>query len=117
MQKLGRHLIVEFYGCNQQFLDNIDYIKEHMILAAEKAGATVVGEMFHKFNPIGASGAVILAESHISIHTWPEHGYAALDFFTCGDHCDPYKGFNYLKLMFQATSEQVTALNRGIFET
>ena len=114
MQKLGCHLIVEFCGCNQEILDNVDYIKNHMVIAVEKAGATVVGEMFHKFNPLGTSGAVILAESHFTIHTWPELGYAAMDFFTCGDRCDPYKGFEYLKTVFQSVSEKVTELDRGL---
>lgn len=116
MQKLGRHLIVEYYNCSRDILDNIDYIKEHMVIAAKKAGATVVGDVFHQFNPAGVSGAVVLAESHFSIHTWPERGYAAMDFFTCGDHCNPYYGFDYLKDILQAGKEKITELERGIPE-
>lgn len=114
MQKLGRHLIVEFYGCNKVILNNVEKIKQHMLIAAEKTGATIVGDMFHQFTPQGASGAVILAESHLSIHTWPEYQYAAMDFFTCGDTCDPYKGFLYLKEIFGASSESIKELERGL---
>ena len=114
MQKLGRHLIVEYYGCDQEILNNINTIKEHMMIAAKKTGATIVGEMFHKFNPIGTSGVVVLAESHISIHTWPEYGYAAMDFFTCGNYCNPYNAFDYLKQILKATRESVKEVTRGL---
>ena len=114
MHKLGRHLIVEFYNCDRKVLNDINIIKKHMLIAAVKAGATVVGEKFHEFSPVGVSGAVILAESHLSIHTWPEYGYAAMDLFTCGDHCDPYAGFKYLRRIFRAQQESIQELARGL---
>jgi S-adenosylmethionine decarboxylase proenzyme len=114
MQKLGRHLIVEFCGCDSVYLDDIHYVRKHMLIAAEKAGATVVGEKFHQFSPQGVSGAAILAESHLSIHTWPESNYAAIDFFTCGDHCDPTRGIDYLKSVFDVQQENRRELDRGI---
>jgi len=114
MKKLGCHLIVEFYGCNEGILDNVQVIKEHMLIAAQKIGATIVGEKFHHFSPQGASGAVILAESHLSIHTWPEYQYAAVDFFTCGDTCDPYKGLPHLQEILKADDVYVREVDRGL---
>jgi len=114
MQKLGSHLIVEYYGCNPKILNDLHSIKNHLLIAADKIGATVIDEKFHQFSPQGVSGAVILAESHISIHTWPEYGYAAMDFFTCGVKCDPYQGFTYLKQVFESKLEEVKDLVRGL---
>ena len=114
MKKLGRHLIIELYGCDVARLTDARAIRQHMITAAEISGATVVGEKFHTFNPHGVSGVVVLAESHFSIHTWPEYNYAAIDCFTCGDHCNPRKGCDYLKKALSATDESITELPRGL---
>jgi S-adenosylmethionine decarboxylase len=114
VKKLGRHLIVELYGCDVEKLIDADMIRSHMVMAAEISGATVVGEKFHTFNPHGVSGVVVLAESHFSIHTWPEYNYAAIDCFTCGDHCNPRKGCDYLKKALLATDESITELPRGL---
>ena len=84
MDALGRHLLLELNDCNREVLDDLDYIRQAMRGAAEQAGATIVGESFHKFDPIGVTGIVAIAESHLCIHTWPEYGYAAADVFTCG---------------------------------
>ncbi|MCK6552109.1 adenosylmethionine decarboxylase, partial [Myxococcota bacterium] len=83
MNALGRHELVELYDCDPATLDDEAAIATHMLAAARAAGATIITERFHKFAPHGVSGVVILAESHLTIHTWPEHGYAALDLFTC----------------------------------
>ncbi len=114
MKKLGRHLIVELYGCDEQILNDKERIREAMIVAAEKCGATIVGIVFHKFAPQGVSGAIVIAESHFTIHTWPELGYAAMDFFTCGDNVSPMKAFKMLKDIFHADKEVVKELDRGI---
>jgi len=82
---LGRHLIIEVYGCSFEKLNDAEKLRKVMISAAKRAGATILGDFFHKFNPHGVSGIVVIAESHISIHTWPEYGYAAIDIYTCGD--------------------------------
>ena len=81
---LGVHLIVELYGCLRERLNNSAWLDATLVAAASEAGATVVSSSFHHFSPQGVSGVVIIAESHITIHTWPEIGYAALDVFTCG---------------------------------
>ena len=97
MKSLGRHIIAEFYDCDREIIDNIDEIEFHMKQAAYETGATIVNSSFHRFLPYGVSGVVIISESHLAIHTWPEYGYAAVDLFTCGDNVDPWKAFAYLK--------------------
>ena len=88
---LGTHLLLEMNECDPMLLDDMAMVKEVLLAAAEEAGATVVGEVFHKFSPVGVTGIVCIAESHISIHTWPEHRYAAVDIFTCGENLKPWK--------------------------
>ena len=82
MKILGRHLIVEYSDCDQSILNNLEQLEKHLNESVRKAGATIVKSSFHRYNPQGVSGVVVIAESHISIHTWPEYGYAAVDFFT-----------------------------------
>ena len=114
MKMLGRHLIVEFVDCNHQMLDNLAALEQHMKESVRRAGATIVESVFHRYNPQGVSGVVVIAESHISIHTWPEYGYAAVDFFTCGDTVDPYKAHDYMKQALSAQSSSIQELRRGI---
>jgi S-adenosylmethionine decarboxylase proenzyme len=80
---LGVHVLLELNSCNPEFLDNVEIIRSVMRKAADAAQMTRLGEAFHKFTPQGASGVLLLAESHISIHTWPEIGYASVDLYTC----------------------------------
>ncbi len=114
MQILGRHLIVEYSDCERDILDNLDRLEAEMKDAARKAGATIVRSVFHRYNPQGLSGVVVIAESHMSIHTWPEYGYAAVDFFTCGDSVDPYLAFEHMKTRLGARNAQVSEIKRGI---
>ena len=114
MKILGRHLIVEYCECNKQVLDDLAYLEEHMNEAVRKAGATIVRSVFHRYNPQGVSGAVIIAESHISIHTWPEYGYAAVDFFTCGESVDPRKAAEYMAEKLGSAAYDVKDMRRGI---
>ena len=117
MKELGRHIIVEMYDCDAEILNNFDVIREQMMEAARVAGATIVGEVFHRFTPHGVSGAVVIAESHLSIHTWPEYRYAALDLFTCGDNVDPWVAFGHLARELKAGKTSQTELKRGLFPT
>ena len=114
MKILGRHLIVEYADCNSKLLNNIELLEQYMNESVRKAGATIVSSKFHNYNPQGVSGVVIIAESHLSIHTWPEYGYAAVDSFTCGDTVDPYKAFEYMKEMLESKTAAVKELKRGI---
>lgn len=84
MDALGRHMLLELRGCNQAVLDDLKYLENALVSAAREAGATVIDQSFHQFAPQGVSGVVLIAESHLSLHTWPEHAYAAVDIFTCG---------------------------------
>lgn len=115
LKELGRHIIVEFYDCDPVALNDEGLIHSEMVEAAKVAGATIVGDVFHRFSPHGVSGAVVIAESHLSIHTWPEYRYAALDLFTCGCSVDPWKAFAYLKNVMKAQTTSQTELKRGLF--
>src|SRR5574344_1613675 len=85
---IGQHVLAEFLECDSNILNNPVLIEKIMLDAASECGATVAQKCFHMFNPYGVSGVVIISESHLAIHTWPELGYAAVDLFTCGDKCD-----------------------------
>jgi S-adenosylmethionine decarboxylase len=113
---LGHQLMVEYYGCSPERLNRVDHVRSAMLEAAKATGATVVGEVFHEFNPHGISGVVVIAESHLAIHTWPEYGYAAVDLFTCGDEIDPYKGFDLLRAELSADRFEVREFFRGRLE-
>ena len=113
---LGQHVLAEFFECDPNILNNVDMVEKLMIEAALECGATIVQKCFHMFNPYGVSGVVIIAESHLAIHTWPELGYAAVDLFTCGDKCDPKVSYNYLKKMFNSKNASYTELKRGILD-
>jgi spermidine synthase len=112
MKSLGRHILVEFSNCNAQILNDAQIVEEAMIKAAKIAGATVINSTFHHFSPWGISGVVVIQESHLAIHTWPEYKYAAVDLFTCGESVDPWVCFEHLKQVFQANYSAME-LNRG----
>jgi spermidine synthase len=102
MNSLGRHILVEFSNCNAQVLNDAAIVEKAMTEAAKIAGATVINSTFHHFSPWGISGVVVIQESHLAIHTWPEYKYAAVDLFTCGESVDPWVCFEHLKQIFQA---------------
>lgn len=110
---LGRHILAEFFECDPNVLNNVNLIEKLMVDAAVECGATVVEKCFHMFSPHGVSGVVIISESHLAIHTWPELGYAAVDLFTCGEACDPKVAYEFLKKAFHSTNASYTALRRG----
>jgi S-adenosylmethionine decarboxylase proenzyme len=109
---LGHHLLAEFTGCDPRTLASLELVTSAMLQAAEASGASIVTHSFHHFSPHGVSGAVIIAESHLAIHTWPEHGFAAVDFFSCGP-VDMVRGLAVLKVAFGATGETRLELERG----
>lgn len=96
MASVGMHCLLEIYGCPESILDDAAFIQKTLHDAATSSGATWLGEVAHKFEPNGVTALGLLAESHISIHTWPEIGYAAVDVFTCGDHAMPENACRYL---------------------
>ena len=114
MQALGKHIIAELYDCDKALINDHEFIEEVMLRAVEISGATIVRPVFHKFNPHGVSGVVVIAESHFSIHTWPEYGYCALDIFTCGDEIDNQAALSHLKNQLKAGNLSVSEIKRGV---
>jgi S-adenosylmethionine decarboxylase len=112
---LGRHLLLELYDCSSEVLSNIESVKTAMVEAARRAEATIIDVVFHEFNPFGISGVVVISESHLSIHTWPEHRYAAVDIFSCGDTLKPAEAANYLVEQFGASRASCVEVKRGVF--
>tara|TARA_B100000214_G_scaffold353066_1_gene308781 strand:+ start:734 stop:1201 length:468 start_codon:yes stop_codon:yes gene_type:complete len=109
---IGKHYILELYGCEEGKLNDENYIKSILKLAASFSGATLLNLITHKFYPQGVTGLALLAESHISIHTWPEVGYAAVDVFTCGKHTMPDKACELLKRELFAQKFSLRTLRR-----
>jgi S-adenosylmethionine decarboxylase len=114
MKALGTHIVCELSGCDARALTDIERVKDIMVMAAREANATVMETAFHRFQPQGVSGVVVIAESHLSIHTWPETRYAAMDFYTCGDHTDPWKACEFAAKKLRASSMRTTEVKRGI---
>jgi len=111
---LGTHLLLELKECNPDILDDMDLIRQAMMGAAIEAGATIVGETFHKFSPVGVTGVVAIAESHICIHTWPEYQYAAADIFTCGEDFKPYDAAKLIVERLQCKDPSISEVQRGV---
>ncbi len=112
-ESLGRHLLVEFFGCSETILNDVVQIETAMVTAAKVANATVINSTFHHFSPYGVSGVVVIQESHLAIHAWPEYQYAAVDIFTCGTAVKPWVAYDYLKKAFAATHGSSMELKRG----
>mgnify|MGYP001216434570 CR=1 FL=1 len=109
---LGTHIIMDFFQCDNKKLDDMEFVEETLIRAATKAGAHIVGKQFHRFSPHGVTGILSLQESHLSIHTWPEHKFAAADFFSCG-HIKTENAYEILSKSLVATKRKITRINRG----
>lgn len=116
MNALGKHLLLELKGCDKGVLNDLSFLKSILLAAADEAGATVLGESFHQFNPHGVSGTVIIAESHLCIHTWPEYDFAAVDIFTCGDFVQAGKAVEMLIRKLGAKSHSILEIHRGILD-
>jgi len=113
---LGRHLLLDLKDCDKEVLNDLDFLKECLHQAAIQSGATVVGESFYQFSPRVVSGVVNIAESHISIHTWPEYSYAAVDVFTCGDDVKPEEAAKLIIQQLQSKNHSSIELRRGMIE-
>jgi len=114
LHALGTHLLVELRDCNPEILKDLSKVKDALVSAAKEARATIIDVSFHEFNPFGISGMVVIAESHLSIHTWPEYGYAAVDIFTCGDIIKPEVAAHYLIDQFESKNPSIVEMKRGI---
>jgi S-adenosylmethionine decarboxylase proenzyme len=112
----GKHILAEYFECESSFLDSEPAIRELMLEAASRSGATIVGNIFHHFSPQGVTGVVVIAESHLAIHTWPEFRYASVDLFTCGTHLNPWIGFEYLREKLRSRKWVSKEIIRGTME-
>lgn len=113
---LGHHYIVEASECDPKIIGSVEKVQQILVKAAEEAGAQVWSISFSKFPPKGVSGVVVISESHISTHTWPEHKYAAFDIYTCGDAIDPEKAVIFALEAFGASTSHITEITRGLDE-
>jgi S-adenosylmethionine decarboxylase len=113
MSALGVQILADMYECDPAVLSDVGAVRAFMVEAALRCGATIVNECFHHFSPHGVSGVVIIAESHLAIHTWPEHGFAALDLFTCGETLKPEICLSYLQGAFRSQRQSTSTVRRG----
>ena len=109
----GKHYLVDFIGCDPDTISVLDITREIFLRAAKESKATIVGQSFHQFEPIGVSGVLLIAESHFSIHTWPEDRFAGVDIFTCGDEMDPDRAIEVLTEGLRAKEVKVKIVLRG----
>lgn len=109
----GTHLIIELW--NAKNLSSLPKIRKSLKDSVKAIGANLLNISLHKFSPSGGvSGVAVISESHISVHTWPEYNYAALDIFVCGQ-VNPYKAIGILKEQYQTSNIQISEIKRGIF--
>ena len=113
MESMGRHVISELWGCNFDKLNSMESIGKIFVEAALKSGAEIREVAFHKFAPQGVSGVVIISESHLTIHSFPEHGYASIDVYTCGN-LDPNVAADYIANALGAKKIETIEIPRGM---
>ena len=116
MQSLGKQLMAELYGCDKTLLDDPIHSERILVEGVNRSGATIIQPFFHQFSPHGVSGVVVIAESHVAIHTWPEYGYCALDIFTCGSQVNPDLILEYVRSEFDAKEVSVMEVKRGVLD-
>ena len=116
MKSLGRHLLIEYYGCDPKILTNIGSIEDILVEAAKRAHAHIVDVVFHTFSPHGVSGVVVLEESHLAIHTWPEHGFASVDIYTCGGSVNPWLAYKHIFKSIKAKHSTAMEMKRGVLD-
>ena len=116
LKSLGTQILLDLENCNSDILDDIDLIKTILKEAASLSGATIIGETFHKFQPVGVTGVVSIAESHICIHTWPEYSYASVDIFSCGDDFNLETASQIIGQRLDSTDSFSRVIERGLRE-
>ena len=114
MNTLSTHLLIELNDCSSELLDDLNGIRTALIETTKIMGVTIVGETFHRFSPYGVTGVLAIAESHICVHTWPEHNYAALDIITCGNSGSAQEGAQYLISQFESQDPKIKVIERGL---
>lgn len=109
----GDHYLVDYHGCDPEIIQAVEPTQEALLLAATRCGSTIIEYHFHQFSPHGVSGIILIAESHISVHTWPERDFAAFDIFMCGD-AKPEMSIPVLKQHFYPERMEITEHLRGM---
>lgn len=109
----GRHVAMDAWGVNFELLNDAEFLREHLEKAAIACGATILSTQSQQFDPQGATVLVMLSESHLSIHTYPEKGFAALDCYTCGHTVDPMIAIEYMLDVLKPTEALTKVLRRG----
>jgi len=110
---LGYQKTIDFYDCDTHIINDCDIIETTLLEAAKIMELTVVNTTIHSFSPIGVSGVIVIKESHIAIHTWPEHGYVAIDIFTCSPDHTLDNGISFLQERFKASRISQKEILRG----
>ncbi len=113
---MGIHIIAEFQGVSPTKISRVEDIRRILDRVITKSGLHVVSSSFHQFEPVGVSAVYLLRESHLSVHTWPEYGYIALDIFTCGEDKQALKAFELLLKEFKPKSVRKQIIRRDVFE-
>ncbi len=114
MRSLGIHRVVDYWGCSFEILDNEAELRRMFEAGLKASGATVIQIVFHKFSPQGVTGVASIAESHVSIHTWPEHGYAAVDVFSCTESMNIHLLLSHFEKILKPQSKDEQAIERGV---
>lgn len=114
MQNLGVHVLLELNECQTDLLMDVESVRERLLEAVRQGGGTIVGDYFQQFDPYGVSGMIVISESHVSIHTWPEFGYAAVDVFTCGKPEVSYRIAERVIHAFDSKKPVMCEFKRGI---
>ena len=110
---LASHMLVELRDCNAELLGDPTALKELLLEAVRRGGGTIVTDVFHTFSPHGVSGVIVIAESHVALHTWPEHNYAAVDIFSCGTKLDHASIRDWIATGMGASDVEYRQLTRG----
>ena len=112
MKTLGTHILVDLFGVDPTVLDDEEALRNCLLNASKAMKATVLGSLSYRFQPFGVTALVSLAESHISMHTWPESGYAAVDIYTCGS-LNPGDAMEYIEQTLKPKTSAKTTVQRG----
>ncbi|MCH8494869.1 MAG: adenosylmethionine decarboxylase [Balneolales bacterium] len=116
MEALGRQILVEYYDCDSDIINDVAQIENILLSATRAAKASIISHNFHKFSPHGVSGTIVIAESHVAIHTWPEYNYASCDIFNCGETIDTWIIQEYIKDSFLSKNVSSIEMKRGLFK-
>jgi len=109
----GDHYLVDLHGCDPDLISTVEGVRNILMDAAIKSKSTIIDDRFHQFEPFGASGVIIIAESHFSVHTWPEDDFAAVDIFTSGELMQPQIAIDIMTAGYAADYVNVTKVTRG----